>query len=239
MLGFHGGDHGQARVQLQEGAVVLVGFGKGRGPGTASGVSVPPFDPAADQGHRVQPTRLGDSRGHRRHGGLPVRPGDHEGLPRVEHLVAEAPSLEEARTDAGPALVQAVQRALAKDPDERFQSAHDVMLQLEWVRDAGSQAEAVVVDRQHQRVPPLRASCSSSTARGACACVVRSDFAAPGDVAVQVDGPLIRVDDVTIALGKCYMTFYANKMREVVALPDGFKKRYMLSAFKVTIVSDR
>ncbi|MDP2402030.1 MAG: radical SAM protein, partial [Actinomycetota bacterium] len=40
------------------------------------------------------------------------------------------------------------------------------------------------------------------------------------------------LDEVTIALGKCYMSFYGNKMLEVVALPDGFKRRYMMSAFK-------
>lgn len=40
------------------------------------------------------------------------------------------------------------------------------------------------------------------------------------------------LDEVNFALGKCYMTFYANKMREVRALPDGFKRRYMTSAFK-------
>jgi hypothetical protein len=28
------------------------------------------------------------------------------------------------------------------------------------------------------------------------------------------------------------MTFYANKMTEILALPDGFKRRYMLSAMK-------
>jgi eukaryotic-like serine/threonine-protein kinase len=33
-----------------------------------------------------------------------------------------------------------VKICLAKDADERFQSAHDVKLQLEWIRDAGSQA---------------------------------------------------------------------------------------------------
>lgn len=38
--------------------------------------------------------------------------------------------------------------------------------------------------------------------------------------------------DVLAALARCYMTFYANKMGEVMALPDGFKKRYMMSAFK-------
>jgi anaerobic magnesium-protoporphyrin IX monomethyl ester cyclase len=40
------------------------------------------------------------------------------------------------------------------------------------------------------------------------------------------------LEDVTVAMGKCYMTFYANKMREVVAMPDSFHKRYMMSAFK-------
>jgi anaerobic magnesium-protoporphyrin IX monomethyl ester cyclase len=40
------------------------------------------------------------------------------------------------------------------------------------------------------------------------------------------------LEDVSRALGKCYMTFYSKKMREVMALPDGFKRRYMLSAFK-------
>jgi anaerobic magnesium-protoporphyrin IX monomethyl ester cyclase len=40
------------------------------------------------------------------------------------------------------------------------------------------------------------------------------------------------LEDITIALGRCYMTFYANKMTDILALPDGFKRRYMLSAMK-------
>jgi len=40
------------------------------------------------------------------------------------------------------------------------------------------------------------------------------------------------LDDVSRALGMCYMTFYAHKMKEVLALEDGFKRRYMLSAFQ-------
>ncbi len=38
------------------------------------------------------------------------------------------------------ALDRVIQTCLAKDPDERWQTAHDVRLQLEWIRDAGSQA---------------------------------------------------------------------------------------------------
>jgi anaerobic magnesium-protoporphyrin IX monomethyl ester cyclase len=40
------------------------------------------------------------------------------------------------------------------------------------------------------------------------------------------------MDEITIALGRCYMTFYASKMKEILALPEGFKRRYMLSAMK-------
>lgn len=40
------------------------------------------------------------------------------------------------------------------------------------------------------------------------------------------------MQDITIALGRCYMIFYANKMTEILALPEGFKRSYMLSAMK-------
>ncbi len=40
------------------------------------------------------------------------------------------------------------------------------------------------------------------------------------------------LDDVYRALAKCYMTFYSQKMREVADLEDGFKRRYMMSAFE-------
>jgi anaerobic magnesium-protoporphyrin IX monomethyl ester cyclase len=40
------------------------------------------------------------------------------------------------------------------------------------------------------------------------------------------------LEEVMVALGKCYMSFYARKMPEVMRLPDGFKRRYMMSAFQ-------
>ena len=40
-----------------------------------------------------------------------------------------------------PALDAWCKTCLAKDPDERLQTAHDVKLQLEWIRDAGSQTD--------------------------------------------------------------------------------------------------
>lgn len=52
-----------------------------------------------------------------------------------------------------PQLERVVKTCLAKDPEERFQSAHDLKLQLEWIRDAGSQAgvPALVVARRKYR----------------------------------------------------------------------------------------
>jgi len=40
------------------------------------------------------------------------------------------------------------------------------------------------------------------------------------------------MEEVSLALGRCYMTFYGAKMKEILSLPDGFKRRYMLSAMK-------
>jgi Tol biopolymer transport system component/predicted Ser/Thr protein kinase len=39
-----------------------------------------------------------------------------------------------------PALDRVVRACLAKDPEERWQTAHDVMLQLRWIAEGGSQA---------------------------------------------------------------------------------------------------
>jgi anaerobic magnesium-protoporphyrin IX monomethyl ester cyclase len=40
------------------------------------------------------------------------------------------------------------------------------------------------------------------------------------------------IDEVNQALAKCYMDFYKHKAVEVFALPESFKRRYMVSAFK-------
>src|SRR5688572_5976037 len=39
-----------------------------------------------------------------------------------------------------PALDRVVKTCLEKDPDDRFQTAHDARLQLEWIAEGGSQA---------------------------------------------------------------------------------------------------
>jgi serine/threonine protein kinase len=39
-----------------------------------------------------------------------------------------------------PALERVVKRCLAKDPDDRWQTARDLSIELQWIKDAGSQA---------------------------------------------------------------------------------------------------
>ena len=58
-------------------------------------------------------------------------------------LKDEPPPMRELRPETPPALERLVMQCLAKDPDERWQSAHDVVAELRWIfeegtRDAGA-----------------------------------------------------------------------------------------------------
>jgi hypothetical protein len=55
------------------------------------------------------------------------------------------PSVAEAVPDAGPALARLVSTCLAKEPDDRWSSAHDVLLQLKGIADVEVPAPAAAV----------------------------------------------------------------------------------------------
>jgi eukaryotic-like serine/threonine-protein kinase len=57
----------------------------------------------------------------------------------------EPPSMLQVAPLTPPALDRVVGSCLAKDPDERVQTAHDVKLQLQWAAEGGSQAAAPVL----------------------------------------------------------------------------------------------
>ena len=99
-----------------------------------------------------------------------------------------------------PALNRVVKTCLAKDPEDRFQTAHDVKLQLEWIAEGGSQAglPAPVVARRKNReklawaVAAVAASSRRRSRRSAtCAArrsrraVVRFEIATPAEVIVD------------------------------------------------------
>ena len=55
-------------------------------------------------------------------------------------LATDPPLLSRAAPMTPPALERLVRSCMAKEREERIQSAHDVKLQLEWIAEAGSQA---------------------------------------------------------------------------------------------------
>ena len=52
----------------------------------------------------------------------------------------EPPPVTQVTPMAPPALERVVRACLAKDPDQRIQTAHDAKLQLQWIAEGGSQA---------------------------------------------------------------------------------------------------
>jgi serine/threonine protein kinase len=55
-------------------------------------------------------------------------------------LEREPPPVSSVQPMTPPALDRVVKTCLAKDPEDRFQTAHDVKLQLQWIAEGGSQA---------------------------------------------------------------------------------------------------
>jgi len=55
-------------------------------------------------------------------------------------LEREPPPISTLQPMSPPALDRVVKTCLEKDPDERFQTAHDLKLQLQWIGEGGSQA---------------------------------------------------------------------------------------------------
>lgn len=68
-------------------------------------------------------------------------------------MSTEPPPISSIQPMTPPALDHVVRRCLAKDPDERWQSAADVASELRWVAESGSQAgaPATVVSRRKSR----------------------------------------------------------------------------------------
>ena len=70
-------------------------------------------------------------------------------------LTHEPPPVSSVRPVSPRALDYLVQRCVAKDPEERWQTVHDIRLQLEWLaRKEGAPDEETVTDRAH-RSPAL------------------------------------------------------------------------------------
>src|SRR5215467_14121979 len=65
-------------------------------------------------------------------------------------LTSEPPPISQLQPLTPPALERVVKKCLAKDPDERWQSASDLATELKWLAEGGSQAAAAqpIVSKQ-------------------------------------------------------------------------------------------
>ncbi len=67
-------------------------------------------------------------------------------------LAAEPPPISTLQPLSPPALEGTVKNCLAKDPDERLQTAHDVKLQLKWIKE-NSSSSAMTAASPERRSP--------------------------------------------------------------------------------------
>ncbi|MCZ6650112.1 MAG: serine/threonine-protein kinase [Acidobacteria bacterium] len=82
----------------------------------------------------------------------------------------DPPSVVAAQPMLPPTLDRLVQTCLAKDPDDRRQSMHDVLLDLRWIKDAGSQAGVPApVTRRRRRYATLGWTAAASFALASAA----------------------------------------------------------------------
>jgi serine/threonine protein kinase len=65
-----------------------------------------------------------------------------------------------------PALDRVVRTCLAKDPDDRWQTAHDVKLQLRWIAEGGSQAGSGALSCSSQAVSESGLGCGGNLSAG-------------------------------------------------------------------------
>jgi eukaryotic-like serine/threonine-protein kinase len=68
-------------------------------------------------------------------------------------LASDPPPVSAIQPMSPPALDRVIRNCLAKDPEDRFQSVHDLKLQLRWIAEGGSQAgvPSVVAIRRKSR----------------------------------------------------------------------------------------
>ena len=96
-------------------------------------------------------------------------------------LKDEPPPISQLQPVAPPALDYLVRTCLAKDPDARFQSVHDVRLQLKWIAEGGSGVAAPVVAPRKSRRYALWLAAAIALAAVAGAVGWRAKIPAPDD----------------------------------------------------------
>ena len=151
-------------------------------------------------------------------------------------LKEEPPAASSIAPMTPPALDRVIKTCLSKDPENRFQTAHDVKLQLQWVAEGGSQAglPAPVVARRKNRekvawgVAAVALAAAAVFAVGflrrapAPARMVRFEIATPEGL-TTVDMPRVSPDGRLIAFNAVDSTgksrIYVRALNAIAARP--------------------
>ena len=151
-------------------------------------------------------------------------------------LEKEPAPLIEAKPLTPANLDHAVRRCLAKDPDERWQTARDLAIELKWAGEAGSQASAPVVAGKSQGNTPgmwLAGALAGALALGllAGALIWKGNtktaetmyFSAPmqaNDMAVAPNGHTVAIVAKDESRGKTVVWLYEVGARAAKPLPE-------------------
>jgi serine/threonine protein kinase len=106
----------------------------------------------------------------------------------------DPPSIATQRPGTPPALDHLVKTCLAKDPDERRQSAHDVRLELTWIATSATQATVSPGEARRVRWAVLTTSLVALIAAAVIGLVVWPRFNA------QMDAPPLSITRSTVSL---------------------------------------
>ncbi len=139
-------------------------------------------------------------------------------------LEREAPAVSSLQPLAPPGLDRVVKTCLAKDPEDRFQTAHDVRLELQWASEEGSHANASAPasprTRARERVAWITAAVLGLGLAGAFALRPREREPGTGERAA-LKFSILPPDQTAFQPGSLALSPDGTRLAFIAAGPDG------------------
>jgi serine/threonine protein kinase len=142
-------------------------------------------------------------------------------------LASEPPAISSVEPLTPPAFERVVKMCLAKDPEERWQTAHDVKLQLKWIAESPSQAGApapvVARRRLHQRVAWALAGLAILAAAG----FATAYFVRAGNLRPSLEASLLPPKDFSFSPTESELSPDGSKLAFVALAKDGSRSLWV------------